>query len=327
MNNTNRILPFLIAITFAPGAFASTYVPCDGCSMSQMQNVARRQGVGRYVVGDIIGNKIEAFRVQSGTHGTLPQRMAPHSISRVAYDNLTSQEIQAFSYYKQFYDAPPAGYKKHFNLTIVPSGASSSVSTGVANRSLSSNGPMAKSMYSGLMPMGSPAPGGAEVSYPASGVNAYTVVNNGPTQNAFLYWLGGLSTYDIHDQSIAAVTAMSVFHITDSSALPELTFTITFTDGSHIGVYVDNTKHPPQLEVDSNTAVDSHGNNIPASADAVAGKGRQEYDFSGNGNGGDEKSMGSQIGAFGIDLPATERYACTSYPGVGGGIETHCVAE
>ena len=319
-----RILSIMAAFPFVHGAFASEYIACDGCSMSQMANVARLHGVGRYVVGDITGNKVEALRVKSGSHGGIPEKMEPYSINQVLNDNLTPEEIQAFSSYREFHHASPVGYKKHFNLTIVPSNVPARTSNAEGNMVSPSAKPRTNAGYSGAKPMGSPAPGGGEVSYPNPGVNAYAVVNGGPTQNAFLHWLGGLSAYGIRDQSIAAVMALSVFHISDASAIPGLSFTVTFTDGSHIGVYVDTAEQPPQLEVDPNTAVDSHGNNIPASAGAVAGKGKQEYDFSGRGNATDEGDMRTQIGGFGVYLPATHRYACTSFP-VSGGVQIHCV--
>lgn len=322
--NTKQLLSMLMALPFVQGTFASEYIACNGCSLSQMTNVARAHGVGRYVVGDITGNKVEALRVQSGIHGAIPERMTPHGINQVVFDNLTPAEVQAFSYYRDFYHAAPAGYKKHYNLIIVRSGAAASTSyNDHVDAMPSSSG--TRSRHFDPMPMGSPAPGGGEVSYPEPGVNAYDVVNGGPAQNAFLAWIGRLPSYGIRDQSIAAVTALSVFHIADSSAIPELTFTVTFTDGSHIGVYVDTTEHPPQLEVDPDTAVDSHGNKIPASASAVAGNGQQEYDFTGSGNGTDGENMRNQIGAFGIDPPASHRYKCTSFP-VKGGIRVHCVA-
>src|SRR5574337_627966 len=126
--NTKQLLSMLMALPFVQGTFASEYIACNGCSLSQMTNVARAHGVGRYVVGDITGNKVEALRVQSGIHGAIPERMAPHGINQVVFDNLTPAEVQAFSYYRDFYHAAPAGYKKHYNLIIVRSGAAASTS-------------------------------------------------------------------------------------------------------------------------------------------------------------------------------------------------------
>lgn len=329
--NMRRLLFMSTTLFLAQGVFASEYIPCDGCSMSQMEYAARVSGIGRYVVGDINGNKVVALRVQSGNDpgGPRPLNMDPYNLKAVVRDYLTAEETEAFNYYRQFYYASPVGYKKHFNLIIVPPGTPLTVPASAANNmvgnTVSSNGVITIAQLSGLLPLGSPAPGGGEVSYPNPGVNAYTVVNGGPTQNAFLFWLGGLTAYGIRDQSLAAVKALSIFHIADSSVLPGLTFTVRFTDGSHIGVYIDTTEHPPQLEVDSKTAVDSHGNNIPAAAKDVAGKGQQEYDFSRSGNGGDEGNMRSQIGGFGINPPATHRYKCVSYPGGSGGVTIQCV--
>lgn len=321
-----RLWSILLALPFAPGAFASTYISCDGCSMYQMANVAKIRGVGRYVVGDAIGNKVEALRVQSGAgHGTIPRVVNPQSTNLVEYDSLTAQEVEAFSSYTRYYRAAPVGYKKHFDLTIVPAGAAAALPKQTDHRDSSPGGQVAGPQNPGLAPMGSPAPGGGTVSYPKPGVNAYTFVNGGPEQNAFLAWVGDTATYDIGNLINDSTKAVSVFHITDSSVLPALSFTVTFTDGSHIGVYVDEEEQPPQLKVDPKSAVDSHGNSIPASASAITGDGRQNYDFSGHGNSSDAGNMHGQIGGFGVDLPATNRYACTSFP-VKGGVQIHCVA-
>jgi hypothetical protein len=306
----------------ASQAFAAAYVPCDGCSFTQMQGAALGRGVGRYVVGDVIANRVEAFRLYFGTHvNSVPINNAIGKLY-IEDGDLTAQEEAAFAAYVKFYNAPPMGYQKQFDLRIVPAGSPVGVPNSAANIDMVNAGPVsAMELLHNLSPMSVPKPGGGTVSYPNPGVNAYTVLNDGPSQNAFLSWLGSLATFNISDTLTTAVTALSVLHVTNVDHVLTISFTVTFTDGSHIGAYVDATQLPQQIVVNARTAVDSHGNNIPAAVTAVAGNGKQNYDFSGRGNITDRSNMRNQIGSFGINPPNTEKFACTSV--AGGSI--HCV--
>ena len=308
---------------FAQPVFASTYVPCDGCSYTQMEGAALGRGVGRYVVGNVIANNAEAFRIYFGNHA---EAVGPGSaMSRLYVDNgdMTLQEEAAFSAYVKFYNAAPMGYQKQFDLRIVPAGSPVGVPNNVVKDDTVNAVPASvMGLLHNISPMSIPKPGGGTVSYPTPGVNAYTVLNDGPSQNAFLGWLGGLATFNISDTLTTAATAFSVLHVTNVDHVLSISFTVTFTDGSHIGAYVDATQLPAQIMVNPKTAVDSHGNNIPAAVAAVAGNGSQNYDFSGRGSVTDRGNMRNQIGRFGIEPPATVRFACTSISG--GSI--HCVS-
>jgi hypothetical protein len=307
---------------FVQPVFAAAYVPCDGCSYTQMQGAALGRGVGRYVIGNINANKVEAYRVYFGTHAN--SVLVNNVMGRLYIEDgsLTAQEEAAFSAYVKFYNAPPMGYQKQFDLRIVPAGSPVGVPNSVATVDIVNASPAsAMGLLHNISPTSVPKPGGGTVSYPTPGVNAYTVLNDGPSQNAFLGWLGGLAMFNISDTLTTAATALSVLHVTNVDHVLSISFTVTFTDGSHIGAYVDATQLPAQIVVNPKTAVDSHGNNIPAAVAAVTGNGSQNYNFSGRGNATDRGNMRNQIGRFGIDLPNTEKFACTSISG--GSI--HCV--
>jgi hypothetical protein len=296
----------VLSSLLAQQVMASTYIPCDGCSALQMTNAAIAQGVGRYIVGSVPQNRVEALRVYSGSHVNAITTKTTARTLYVDYVDMTPAEKLAFSSYVKFYNAVPKGYHKHFNLVITGVG-----SAAVVSGSIGVMQPMSGRFHTGFSPMSTPAPnGGGSVSYPTPGVTAYTVVDGGPAQSAFLGWIGGLTNYGVSDTVTAGLQTLSIFHVTNTDNLPEISFTVTFTDGSHIGVYVDITQQPPQLMVNPKTAVDSHGNTIPASYVAVAGNGKQRYDFSGDGNGSDIMNMHKQIHGFGIDLPASSRYEC-----------------
>lgn len=308
----------VLAGAFAHPAFASAYIPCDGCSDSQMQTVALAHGVGRFVVGNVLGNSAEAFRVYLGTHANVTGVSAATSRLYIDYDSLTSQESVAFAAYVRFYHAIPMGYQKQYDLRIVPPGSP----VGVPNTATAMLSRVSTQL--GVKPMSQPA-GGGTVAYPTPGVNAYTVVNGGPDQNQFDTWLSTLANFNIASTVTDGMTTLSEFHITDVSQQPGISFTVTFTDGSHIGAYVDTKQQPPQITVNPNTAVDSHGNTIPASYAAVAGAGRQNYGFGGGGNSTDRSNMGRQIGGFGVDMPGTNRFACVSTVDENNRPMVHCV--
>lgn len=310
---------------------ASTYIPCDGCSYAQMRNTAVARGVGRFVVGDVTSQQVRVFQVRSGVVVRVTGKSATENLvasggtrggANLIADlgNLTPSESAAFSAYARFHNYSPVGYHKQINLFVVPVG----VAVGVANspgkvastdRMVVKDQVAGKSAIYGMTPMSVPAPGGGTVSYPTPGVNAYSVINSGPTQNAFLTWVAGLSSFNVENMINTGLSALAVFDITDVDSVPVVSITVTFADGSHVDVYIDNTQQPPQVKLNPNTAVDSHGNNIPASASAVAGNGRQEYRFTGAGAGSDKGNMGSQIGFFGIIVPASLHYSCGSVNG------------
>ena len=324
---------------FSLPTLASTYISCDSCSYTQMRNTAIAHGVGRFVVGNILSQQVQAFQVRSGVVAKVIGRSATENL--VASNNvigganliadlsdLTPSESAAFSAYVRFYNYSPVGYHKQINLTIVPMGAAvgvANIPSDVTNSNrMIVKGQMAgKDITYGITPMSVPVSGGGTVTYPTPGANAYSVINNGPTQNAFLTWVASLASFNVDNIINTGLSALAVFNITDVNNVPVVSITVTFTDKSHVGVYIDNTQQPPQVKLNPDTAVDSHGNNIPASAPAVAGNGRQEYQFTGAGAGGDRGSMGAQIGGFRISVPAHSlHYSCGSVNG--GRIE--CVA-
>ncbi len=324
-----------VSSLFSLPIFASTYIPCDGCSYLQMRNAAIAHGVGRFVVGNIASKQVQGFQVRSGRvvevigKNRTANTVAGANIGTgliADLDDLTASELAAFSAYVKFYNLSPIGYHKQFNLLIVPAGSPVGVpnnpSSITSNGIIADNQSLATDAIHAMKPMAVPVPGGGTVSYPVPGVNAYDMINGGPTQNTFLSWIGGLTTFNVSNAINTGLSTLAVFHITDVNNVPVVSITVTFTDNSHIGVYIDNNQQPPQIKVNPNTAVDSHGNTIPASAPAVAGSGKQEYNFLGAGNGGDAGNMASQIGSFGINPPASAHYACTRI--ASGTI--HCVA-
>jgi hypothetical protein len=306
---------------FMRPAFSSIYGPCDGCSYGQMERAALAHGVGRYVVGSVLTNDVRAFLVYQGNYQnnvstsgvaiTLPQS---HLYSD--YDEVTTDERDAFSSYHTFYGTSPIGYSKQFNLRIVAPDKPTGVPNSVA-RNKAVNGGFAGMVNDGgkVGPISEPTSVGGTVSYPTPGINAYVVVNGGPDQNAFLRWLGGVPGFGITGTMPNALASLSVFHIADESKIPAISFTVTFKDGSHIGAYVDSTQLPPQIKVNQNTAVDSHGNSIPPSFAAVAGDGRRNYGFLTRGNETDLGNMRRQIGSFGIAVPSTRQFSCTATRG------------
>lgn len=306
---------------FVKPVFASTYIACDGCNQDQMANAALANGVGRVIVGNIPGNDVAAFRVYGGTHANVMPRGPQANLATKLYvddGSITQNELTAFSKFVEFYNAFPVGYRKQYNLQIVPAGSPTGPSINVS--AISSKipvNPVVKSSSPGYFsPMGIPVPGNGTVNYPTPGTNVYSVINSGPAQNAFLGWIGNLGMFNISNTLTDFAYMLSVFHVTNINNMPMVSFTVTFTDDSRIGVYVDSSQLPMQILINQKTGVDSHGNNVPASKDAVAGNGRQDYNFLGNGNPADMGQMNSQIGAFGIPVPSTWIYACTN---IGGG--------
>ena len=307
---------------FAHAAMADGYIQCDTCTNGQMSAAAKAHGVGRYVVGNVTSNYVVAFRVYQGAGPQVVRSDSSNANTALTTsyydepDTVTASESAAFTSLVNFYNAAPVGYQKQYVLQIVPAGSA----TTNAYKPISSSyadSPMAQSVH----PMSEPAPGTATVTYPATGENAYTFVNSGSYQNAMLNWVGSQSVLGINSTISNAVNS-SVFH-TLGGQTAAVYITVIFTDGSHIGVGVDFTQSPPALTVNENSAVDSHGNNIPATAAAVTGSGIQEYSFKNNGNSTDYQHMATQLENFGVQVPAgpAVTYACTSSPGSG----VHCV--
>lgn len=293
-----------------PPAFAARYIACDSCTGTQMENAALQSGVGRVLVGNVNTNSLVAFRVYLAPQPQVIGQQGPPAQHRyVDADEVSSEESSAFSELTSFYKSIPTGYHKQFNLRIVPAGQA----VGLPDVARSHLGTQSNVFMpeSKIQPFSEPAPGGGTINYPTPGTNVYDVINSGPKQNAFLSWLDGVPTYSISSILTSATKAASVLHITDTSNMPTLSFTITFEDGSHIGAYVDFSQQPPQLVINENSGVDSHGNNVPATKSAVAGSGVQKYNFGGRGNNTDRGNMRQQLGFFGIDPPASIEWACT----------------
>lgn len=300
-NFQRRAVVFVLASCFAGAGSGAAYVPCDGCSTAQMNSAALSHGVGRVLVGNVFARRMQAYRVYLS-----PQPRISNTWQSAAgqlytdIDNVSAQESAAFAAYIKFYNASPVGYHKHYDLRIVDPGEP----IGVPNSRSAEDRPGGQQGAKVRVdPEGAPAPGGGTVSYPAPGTNVYSVINSGPQQNAFLQWVGGLSIFGITSSMKNAVAAASILHLTDTSHAPAVSFTVTFTDGSHIGVYLDTTQAPPQILVNEATAVDSHGNNVPATADSIAGSGKQIYDFTGVGNVTDRPNMYQQITSYGVNVP------------------------
>lgn len=286
---------------FGQSAFASTYIPCDNCTFGQQATTAISHGVGRYVVGNVLGNDVNAFRVYLafnqnaiGTGIASPNGMQLYSDDGV----ITAAETAAFSSLVAFYNAAPVGYQKQFNLQIVAAGTSSLT-------------PMATVGAGGLKPSVT-APGVGSVQYPTPGINAYNVLNGGPQQNQFLNWVGNLPQLAINS-TVSNLVGTSILRAVGASPW-SVGITIYFTDGSHIGAYVDMTQTPAALLVNPASAIDSHGNNIPASKAAVSGTGQQNYSFGGLGNSTDQPNMKVQIVGFGISVPPSNviTYGCVT---------------
>lgn len=308
-------------------ASATEYVPCDGCDYSAMSNAALARGVGRYVVGNVLQGEVYGFRVYVASRPKLTGTSQPLATQRRFVDETTlaPAENEAFKALASFYQQAPVGYQKHYNLTIVPSDQPATFpanSTATSDRTIAStfgSNPIPQS----LIALGVQAPGsGGTVHYDVPGTNVYSVINSGPAQNQLLTWVGNRVTYQITTELTSLTKAADVFHLTNASVLPTVSFTITFEDGSKIGVYADTTQSPAQLKINPNSGVDSHGNNVPASRDAAAGLGIQNYDFSGSGGSrSDLANMQNQLRGLGILAPTTTTFACTR---VAGG-EIHCV--
>lgn len=318
-----RSHPFLLAAALVvlplSTVSATQYVPCDGCDYSTMSNAALTRGVGRYVVGNALQDQVYGFRVYLASRPMLTAANQPAAVQRRFVDEtvLDPAEVDAFKALASFYQQAPVGYRKHYELTIVP--ADQPVTLG--HDEVSSVGvPPINPAFAAL---GVTAPGsGGTVHYDVPGTNVYSVINSGPVQNQFLSWVGNKASCQITSALTNMAKAAGVLHLADISALPAVSFTVTFEDGSRIGAYVDTAQAPAQLKVNPGSGVDSHGNNVPADRDAVAGAGKQNYDYSrAGGNGGDLVNMQGQIRGFGIDVPATTAFACTRI--AGGAI--HCI--
>lgn len=298
-----------LSLFVACQAEASRYIECDSCNAAQMSAAAIGQGVGRYVVGNVTTGNVDAYRVY---RSTAPQivggsKLDPELTTNLYVDdgNITSYETAGFQALVRFYHAAPVGYQKQYILQIVPAGTATSTIDFVNDR-----------QKPGVFhPMSQPSPGTARVTYPATGENVYSFVNSGAAQNGMLNWVGKQTVLGINS-TFSNLVNSSVLH-TFTGTAPNVYVTVIFTDGSHIGVYVDLTQSPPALMVNEASAVDSHGNNVPANATAVTGSGRQVYNFSGNGNVSDQGNMAGQIGSFGINVPVTGYgYACVGTPGL-----------
>jgi hypothetical protein len=296
---------------FTHATMASTYIQCDTCTIEQLTSTALAHGVGRYVVGNISTNSVVAVKVYQSSHqnaiGAKP--VADTDALYTEDGNITAAETAAFTTLVNFYNAAPVGYQKQYTLQIVPAGTSADAYKPISSAydpSLIAKGPH---------PLNQPAPGAAKVTYPDTGENAYSFVNSGAYQNAMLNWVGNQTVLGLNSTISNAVNS-SILHTLAPGQAPAVFVTVVFTDGSHIGVAVDFTQSPPALVVNETSAVDSHGNNIPATMAAITGSGKQIYNFANPGNPNDSKDMTQQIEAFGVSPPsgssATGAYACVS---------------
>lgn len=290
---------------FTHSVFASNYIQCDTCNYTQMENAAIAHGVGRYVVGNVTTNAVYAFQVYLGTAPNVisGNSLTPDVTSHLYAEDgsLTSQDTAAFTALYNLYNAVPVGYQKQYTLQIVPAGTPL---TDVAlYKPLSA-------FASSVHPMAQPAPGTAKVYYPGTGENVYTFINSGAPQNGMLNWVGSQNVLGINS-AFANLVNSSVLH-TIGGETPQVYVTVVFTDGSHIGVYVDFSQSPPAITVNENSGVDSHGNNVPATKAAITGSGKQIYDYAGSGNATDKPHMLSQLSSFGVTIPAetTEIWEC-----------------
>lgn len=315
------IILFGLTGLFASQSMATSYISCDGCSPAQMDSAAVSNGVGRVLVGDIIHHRMQAFRVyRANRPRVLGLQKGMQNQMYADLDSVDAQESAAFMDYVEFHDSDPVGYRKHYDLRIVKPGESVGVPNAPA--ALTLNALIHSDAGARYHPESAPVPGGGTVSYPTPGTNVYDVINSGPKQNAFLSWVGSLTVFGISNQMNTAISAASVLHITDPDDMPTLSFTVTFEDGSHVGVYVDLKQAPAQILVNETSGVDSHGNNVPATPDAVAGSGKQFYDFTGAGNPTDHADMYQQITSLGSHVSASAwQYACVR---VGGQVGANC---
>lgn len=269
-----------VVMALAAPAAASNYLACDGCSISQMRQLALKQGMGRYVVGSVTNRTLQAFEV-------LPTSRADSAL-QARKGEIYPPERTAFTALVQFYNMPPVGYHKHFTVHY-PGVAPSPAQAAHANNRLTSD----------------------TVAYANRAINAYDVIDGGPAQNALLQSLNHTGVF----KSYGKPPFVEVF----PNAVR-----VAFADGSSIGVRVNKTEHPAQLQVSAGSARDSHLNTIPDSPAAVAGIGITEYSFASAGNPTDQARMRRRIQRFGIAVPTAASYQCLAPTGQPGHLKTRC---
>ena len=177
------IVIFILFSCFMKPVFASTYIACDGCNQDQMANAALANGVGRVIVGNIPGNDVAAFRVYSGTHPNVMSRVPQVNLATRLYvddGSITQNELTAFSKFVKFYNAFPVGYRKQYNLQIVPAGSPTGPSSNAsAISSKTPVNPLVQSSSPGYFsPMGTAVPGNGTVNYPTPGTNGTYLSHN-----------------------------------------------------------------------------------------------------------------------------------------------------
>ncbi|NII12154.1 hypothetical protein [Oleiagrimonas sp. C23AA] len=298
MKLMKRIFLIFCFIFLPFDAMAIPYIPCDGCTNAQMIAAAKSHGVGLVVVGDVISKGAVKYRVYQDYQPQVVMNSRRPSLY-VDYEVMTDAEVSAFSAVVHFYQGSPEGYSKNINYRIVGSNQVMITDKG------------------SVRPFSTPETA-VNLVYPNPDVNIYDVINPSPAQNQFLDSINRSPGFTMNNLAHLAESAASVFTFVKDA--PRIQATVTFRDGSHVGIYIANQGGTDQLMVNEKSGVDSHGNNVPATVSAVTGgdtgADSQTYDFSGPGNPTDQQNMWDQIGRFGIPIVnlSTPIYVCVKAP-------------
>jgi len=286
------------ATFFTHAASATAYLGCESCSSAQMMQTAQNAGAGRFIVGDIVNKKASAFVV------SVVQHVGAKPTLEVSSDVLSPLESKGFDGLMAFYDDAPVGYQKVYDLVIDASSAH----------------PTTASSWLQTMPF--TLRGGGHVTYPSGNPSAFDLIDESPAQSKFLTWIGSMPQFGIAKAMNDLTSAISVVQVFDMTHRPGLAYVVTFADGSAMSAHVDIAQRPAQLTVNATSAIDSHGNTIPANQVAITGGGRKVYDYRGSGSAGDAPRMRTRLGYFGVTAPASVAFACVQLEASG----THCTS-
>ena len=253
---------------FGASASASTALPsivwCQKCNSTQYSAAALTQPIGTTVyVGDAINRVVNAYYISVEVDDSRTPPTRSKSADTVSPDpKLVALINGAIS----FYNTAPTGWNKHFAVYT--------------------DNPTANSVY---IPVD---------------INVYNIADAGPQQNGLNDWLNSASLPTFGILSFASTLAGfgASFHVIDASALPQVSETIYFKDGSRVDGTIDKTSQKWRL--DPSTAQDSHGNNIPyLDADGkLHGLGGQ-HDFDpGRGNPSDQSNFLYRLHQLGVTI-------------------------
>lgn len=203
---------------------------CQNCTSLQQQTLALGQHVGSTVyIGNLGPNTVVAYEITSTGGGGIVYK--PNSM-RTMNANQRAKVAEAIAPDPNIVDAIDAAMAFH---DAAPVGWHKNISARVDNKLF------------------------GDSTYPGS---AYDIVNYGKAQNDFLDSLDA-----VYSPTFGAVTfsdvlqGLSALHVLDSSAVPLVTVTLNFSDGSRVTLHIDQKSGKAQLDPD--TARDSDNNSIP----------------------------------------------------------------